>query len=147
MRTAPTDRPSGSSFDGHVQGMGFRFESDKPVVPMRLSVFNGEDPRNVVYLLADQPMRIDDVGEDLVVRQLNGEQLYRNLTEPLQMVFTGGTESDVDKANIEALASMRDPGHLMVQAKVLFASDLLAARTAKLSLDHEDSEKIGRAHV
>ena len=141
MRTAPTDRPSGSSFDGHVQGMGFRFESDKPVVPMRLSVFNGEDPRNVVYLLADQPMRIDDVGEDLVVRQLNGEQLYRNLTEPLQMVFTGGTESDVDKANIEALASMRDPGHLMAQAKVLFASDLLAARTAKLSLDHEDSEK------
>ena len=141
MRSAPMDRPQGSSFDGHVQGMGFRFKTEQPVIPMRLSVFNGEDPRNVVYMLADQPMRMDDAPKELVVRQINGEQLYRNLTEPLQMVFTGGTEKEVDKANIDALASMRDPSPFVAQAKVLFASDLLAARTSVLSLDHEDSEK------
>ncbi len=141
MRAAPMDRPAGSAFDGHVQGMGFRFKSEQPVVPMRLSVFNGEDPQNVVYVLADQPMRIDDVSKDLVVRQVNGEQLYRNLTTPLKMVFSGGTQKDVDKANIEALASMRDPTPYMAQARVLFSSDLLAARTGQLSLDHEESEK------
>jgi hypothetical protein len=141
MRSAPMDRPAGSNFDGHVQGMGFRFESKKPVIPMRLSVFNGKDPHNVVYMLADQPMRIDDAPKELVVRQLNGEQVYRNLTEPIEMVFTGGTEKDVAKASIEALASMRDPSPFVAQAKVLFASDLLAARTGQLSLEHEDSEK------
>ena len=141
MRSAPMDRPSGSTFDGHVQGMGFRFESEQPVVPMRLSVFNGEDPRNVVYMLADQPMRIDGVPKELVVRQVNGEQLYSNLTDPLDLVFSGGTEKDVAQANIDALASMRDPSPYVMQARVLFSSDLLAARTGELSLDHEESEK------
>jgi hypothetical protein len=141
MRSAPMDRPAGSTFDGHVQGMGFRFESPEPVIPMRLSVFNGEDPHNVVYMLADQPMRIDDAPKELVVRQLNGEQLYSNLSDPLGIVFTGGTEKDVAKANSDALASMRDPSQFVAQAMVRFASDLLAARTGQLSLAHEDSEK------
>ena len=141
MRTAPMERPSGSTFDGHVQGMGFRFESERAVVPMRLSVFNGEDPRNVVYMLADQPLRLDDAPKELVVRQINGEQLYRNLTEPLPMVFSGGTEEDVAQANLDALDTLRDPSPFVAQAKVLFASDLLAARTSTLSLDHEDNEK------
>jgi hypothetical protein len=141
MRSAPMDRPAGSSFDGHVQGMGFRFESPDPVIPMRLSVFNGKDPHNVVYMLADQPMRIDDAPKNLVVRQLNGQEIHNNLTQPIEMVFSGGTEKDVEKSNLDALASMRDPSPFVAQAKVLFASDLLAARTGQLSLEHEDSEK------
>ncbi|MEK6237409.1 MAG: DUF2330 domain-containing protein, partial [Planctomycetales bacterium] len=32
--------PAGSTFDGNVQAMGFRFKTDELVVPMRLSAFN-----------------------------------------------------------------------------------------------------------
>ncbi len=40
QRAVNTNLPAGSTFDGHVQGMGFRFKVDDLVVPMRLSAFN-----------------------------------------------------------------------------------------------------------
>ncbi|MDG2206983.1 MAG: DUF2330 domain-containing protein, partial [Pirellulales bacterium] len=51
QRTVEEDLPSGAVFDGFVQGMGFRFKTDKLVVPMRLSAFNEGELRNIVYLL------------------------------------------------------------------------------------------------
>ncbi|MCP4804599.1 MAG: DUF2330 domain-containing protein [Proteobacteria bacterium] len=145
MRTADTTRPAGSTFDGHVQGMGFRFFTDDPVVPMRLSVFNGEDPRNIVYVLADDPVRIDDVPDSLVVRQVQGEQLLSNLVDPLPLVISGGEKKDVDKQVWEStVESMRDPSPYSGVARDLFAADLLAARqarTGELNLEIEEEAK------
>jgi hypothetical protein len=144
MRHASTERPEGSSFDGHVQGMGFRFPVDEPVVPMRLSVFNGEDPRNVVYLLSDEPMRVDDVPADLVVRQITGEQLYDNLTELLPVAYHNGKRSQLSKSNQDYVDSIRDPAAFSGVARDLIASDMLATRKARggdLSLEHEEEEK------
>ena len=43
QRNVNPNLPKGSTFDGHVQGMGFRFKTEKLVVPMRLSAFNEGD--------------------------------------------------------------------------------------------------------
>jgi hypothetical protein len=48
MRQADATLPAGSSFDGNVQAMGFRFQVDELVVPMRLSAFNEGSLRNVI---------------------------------------------------------------------------------------------------
>jgi hypothetical protein len=140
LRSVNPDRPSGSSFDGFVQGMGFRFETKEPVVPMRLSVFNGEGPRNVVYMLTDKPVKIQDVPATLVQRQLSGEQLHRNLTQPIEQVFVGGDPKTVQN-QLAALEPQRDPGLYNGVARDLFAGDLLALRTGQLSLAVEEEEK------
>ncbi|MCP4804600.1 MAG: DUF2330 domain-containing protein [Proteobacteria bacterium] len=144
MRKTDTSRPAGSSFEGHVQGMGFRFRTDEPVVPMRLSVFNGEDPRNVVYMLSDDPVRLDDISDQLVVRQVDGEQVYQNLTEPLPVVFHNGTQDEMDPSYVEHLARWRDVEPMSGIARDLIAADLLAARRIRggeLSLEFEEQEK------
>jgi hypothetical protein len=140
LRSVNPDRPSGSSFDGFVQGMGFRFETKEPVVPMRLSVFNGEGPRNVIYMLTDQPVKIKDVPASLVQLQLSGEQLHKNLTQPIEQVFVGGDPKDVSD-QLPALEPQRDPGLYNGVARDLFAGDLLALRTGALSLAVEEEEK------
>ena len=56
--------------------MGFRFEVDEHVVPMRLSAFNKGELRNIVYLLTDGPRKIRMIPEEYVMRQIPGEQLY-----------------------------------------------------------------------
>jgi len=53
QRGVNTKKPANSIFDGTVQGMGFRFKSDKLVVPMRLSASNEGELRNIVYLLTN----------------------------------------------------------------------------------------------
>jgi hypothetical protein len=70
MRSVDDGLPSGASFDGYVQGMAFRFEVDEPVVPMRLSTFNGDDTHNRVYVLSEGPVRIREVSDSLVRRQV-----------------------------------------------------------------------------
>ncbi len=141
MRSTQFDRPAGSQFDGHVQGMAFRFKTDEPVVPMRLSVFNGADPRNVVYMLTDDPVRINGVNEAMVVRQLQGQQLHKNLTQPLQVTYTGGDRRDLSDAFLQDLERRREPSQYSHIARDLFAADLLAARTGELALPHEEVEK------
>ncbi|MCP4916700.1 MAG: DUF2330 domain-containing protein [Proteobacteria bacterium] len=141
MRTADTSRPAGSQFDGHVQGMAFRFWSDEPVVPMRLSVFNGEDPRNVVYVLADDPVKVAKTPETLVVRQVGGEELYGHLTDELTVNWINGDWKDLSEPTQQLVRDSLDPATANGIARDLFAADLLAARTGQLILPFEEEEK------
>lgn len=141
MRSADVSFPSGSAFDGHVQGMGFRFRVDRPVVPMRLSVFNGADPRNVVYMLTDEPVKLDGIDDSLVVRQVGGAELLANVTAPLPVRYPDGTEEEVPEGDKERIAQARNPAPVNGVARDLFASDLLAASGGALSLPFEEEEK------
>ncbi len=135
------DMPKTAVFDGAVQGMGFRFETEELVVPMRLSTFNGGDLRNIVYLLTDGPKKIRSIPEEYVQRQLTGKQLVKNLTDPLPLRIIGGTEKDLRGWNMQNLKQRRDPDPKMKAAKELFAGDLFAVESKELSLIHEEAEK------
>ena len=141
MRTADPKLPTGSSFDGKVQAMGFRFRIDEPVVPMRLSAFNEGHMRNIVYFLTDRPMRIRGLDKSIVKRQLSGRVLQDNLTL-LPVRILGGDLDDVSPARFNSMAQQRDPVRANGHARDLFASDLLAARRNKLSLAFEEREKV-----
>ncbi len=133
--------PPGAAFDGFVQGMGFRFKTDRLVVPMRLSAFNEGELRNIVYLLTDGPKRINSISESMVRRQLTGQAVYRNLTDLLPLRLLGGNEQDLRKWHLEGLTERRNPEPKSGDAKRLFAADLLAARNNTLSLPSEETEK------
>ena len=133
--------PDGSAFDGNVQAMGFRFETDELVVPMRLSAFNAGDLRNIVYLLTDKPQKIRAIPEEYVVRQIDGKTLHANVTGPLPLRILGGTEEDLEDWRLRNLIKQRDPQPKNGAARDLFAGDLLAVRTGELSLEHEEKEK------
>ena len=141
MRSVTHDLPQGASFDGHVQGMGFRFRVEEPVVPMRLSVFNGRDPRNVVYMLTDEPVKLAGVSQTLVKRQVSGEELMTHLTGPLDLVWHTGAQNDLDSAQWAELQAARSPEPYVGVARDLFAADLLSLRTGELSLPVEELEK------
>ena len=141
QREVNSKLPKGSTFDGHVQGMGFRFQSDELVVPMRLSAFNQGELRNVVYLMTDGPRKIRAIPEEYVVRQLSGKQLYKNLTDVLPLRIIGGTEEDIPEYRRRSLVAERNPVPKNGAAGELFASDMLAASTGELALPHEEREK------
>ena len=141
MRGVDPSLPAGSAFDGHVQGMGFRFATKKAVVPMRLSVFNGADPRNVVYILTDQPVRIAGVPLSTVVRQVDGKALYSNLTDPIPLSINGGKLSDLQDHERQSVEARREPGQYNGVARDLIASDLMALREGTLSLAVEELDK------
>ena len=141
MRSVNPSIPAGSSFNGFVQAMGFRFKVDKPVVPMRLSPFNPGDKKQVVYYLTDRAVKIDGIPDDMVVRQLSGKQLIHNLTDPLPLRLYGGTEKDLTPDRLKQVDPQRDPKPHNGEAKDLFASDLLALSSGQLSLDSEEKEK------
>lgn len=142
QRKTASKLPAGSSFDGHVQAMGFRFETDELVVPMRLSAFNEGDLRNIVYLMTDSPKKIRAIPEEYVVRQMSGKQLIENLTGPLPLRIVGGTEADIPEYRRKSLPNERKPEPHNGAAKELFASDLQAVATGELSLKHEEEEKV-----
>lgn len=141
MRAVDTSLPAGSSFDGHVQAMGFRFATEELVVPMRLSVFNGGDPHNRVYVLTDGPVRIAGLSTDRVVRQVSGATLISNLRQPLPWQMVGGDDVELSKDQLKELAKLRDPRAHNGFALELFTSDLLAGHTMRLSLPSEAREK------
>lgn len=141
QRDVDASLPQGSSFDGFVQAMGFRFESEKLVVPMRLSAFNAGDLRNVVYLLTDGPKKIRRIPEEYVQRQISGDELYRNVTELLPIRFIGGTPESIKAYPIETLKEQRNPYPKNGAAKEMFAADLHAIASGQLSLPHEEEEK------
>ena len=141
QRNVDSQLPAGASFDGFVQAMGFRFKTDELVVPMRLSAFNDGELRNVVYLLTDGPRRVRSIPEEYVARQITGEQLFRNVTDPLPVRIIGGTEADLTDWHRNWLKTERDPEPKNGAAKQLFAADLLAVASDQLSLPHEEREK------
>lgn len=142
QRQVDTKLPDGATFDGSVQGMGFRFKVDELVVPMRLSAFNDGDLRNVVYLVTDKPQKIRSIPEEYVVRQVTGAQLIKNVTQPLPMWIIGGTEKDIPAGRRKTLPQERNPLPHNGAARDLFATDLLAITTENLSLPHEEQEKV-----
>jgi hypothetical protein len=141
MRDANAKLPAGSSFDGHVQAMGFRFKVDKPVVPMRLSTFNDGELRNIVYVLHEDAVRLEGIPKGHVKRQLKGKVALDNVTELLPLRIYGGKLKDVGDAQLENLKASRNPVPHNGVARDLFASDLLAAGSGKLAHDHEEREK------
>jgi Uncharacterized protein conserved in bacteria (DUF2330) len=142
MRSVKTGLPAGASFDGHVQAMGFRFRSKRLVVPMRLSTFNEGDLHNIVYVLTDGPRKIRSVPEEYVVRQISGDELYKNVTQPLPLRIVGGTAKDLQPFQKTNLKSQRNPVPHNGAARDVFAADLLAVKTGQLSHPHEEKEKM-----
>jgi len=108
---------------------------------MRLSVFNGADPRNVVYVLATEPMRMNGVPLSTVVRQVSGKELYKNVTLPIPVTFEGGDENDLSKSELKTLEQRRDPKQYNGGAADLFAAELMAVRSGQLALNVESTEK------
>jgi hypothetical protein len=141
QRAVDASLPPGSEFDGNVQAMGFRFHSKEFVVPMKLSAFNEGKLNNIVYLLTDSPKRIRSIAEEYVVRQIPGNELYRNVVSLLPLRIIGGTRADISDEHWKNLTAQRDPAPHNGLAAELFASDLLAAREKRLSHRHEESEK------
>ncbi|GAB4162134.1 MAG: hypothetical protein Tsb009_39250 [Planctomycetaceae bacterium] len=142
MRRVNAKLPNGATFDGHVQAMGFRFKTDKLVVPMRLSTFNEGDLHNIVYILTDHPQKLRSVPEEYVVRQISGSELYRNVTGPLPLRIIGGTEKDVPAWRKKNLKRERNPVPHNGAARDLFAADLLAIKNKQLAHPHEEKEKM-----
>ena len=140
LRTVNPKWPDGSTFDGHVQAMGFRFKVDRLVVPMRLSTFNEGDLHNIVYVLSDTPQKIRSVPEEYVVRQVSGVQLMKNVTDPLPLRIIGGTVKDLQPFQKQNLKARRDPAPHNGAARDLFAADLLAVKAGRLTHPHEESE-------
>lgn len=141
LRNVDSKLPSGATFDGNVQAMGFRFKTDEFVLPMRLAAFNAGELRNVVYVLSDHPTSMNDIPTSYVVRQLDGRELYRHLTRPLPLRVIGGRKSQIPQAQLASLKTQRIPAPHNGLAFGLIASDLLAARTGELSHDFEEYEK------
>jgi Uncharacterized protein conserved in bacteria (DUF2330) len=142
MRKVDDGLPKGATFDGHVQAMGFRFRSTRFVVPMRLSAFNKGELRNIVYVLTDKPQRIRSVPEEYVVRQISGDELFKNVTQPLPLRIVGGTAKDLQPWQKKNLKQQRDPVPHNGAARDLFAADLLAVSSGRLSHPHEEKEKM-----
>lgn len=141
MRKVNSKLPGGSTFDGHVQGMGFRFYTPKMVVPMRLSAFNGDNFRNIVYILTDKPCRIAKISRNFVRRQISGETLYNNLTKLLQVRVIGKAERSLIEERVREMLNRRNPQPHNGLAAELYASDLMALREKKLEHQHEQQEK------
>jgi Uncharacterized protein conserved in bacteria (DUF2330) len=141
MRSTEPARPKDSVFSGKVQAMGFRFHTQKLVVPMRLSAFNGGDLHNTVYLLAEEPMRASNLPVEFVKRQLTGDKLYSNLTDLLPYKIEGGTEDDMSPNDWKSLEGQRNPVPHNGVAAELFATDLLASDLGQLTHDFEEREK------
>jgi hypothetical protein len=109
---------------------------------MRLSAYNEGELHNIVYLLTDGPRKIRSIPEEYVVRQLSGEDLFRNVTQPLPLRIIGGTEANIPDWQRQSLPQQRDPAPHNGLAKELFASDLLAVKNGQLSHPFEEDEKM-----
>jgi len=141
MRDADPDLPSGATFDGNVQAMGFRFRSDRLVAPMRLSAYNEGKLHNITYVLTDEPTRIRHIPKKFVRRQLAGEELYDHVTTPLPVRVIGGEWSDLSDQRKAQIRKRRDPDPKNGRAKELFAADLLAAIKDRLVHGYETRKK------
>lgn len=147
MENADPSLDEGDSYDGHVQAMGFRFHSEKPVAPMRLSAHNEGKLHNIVYLLTESPMKVDRIPEEFVQRQVSGKELYRNLTSslpvavPQQMIEDNSEEKLRNRVKQFMKNRNLDPDPHMKHARNLFASDLFASKKDRLTHPFEETIK------
>ena len=65
---------------------------------------------NIVYVLTDGPRKIRSVPEEYVVRQISGDELYNNLTQPLPLRVIGGTVKQIQPWQKKTLPKQRNPG-------------------------------------
>ena len=75
------------------------------------------------------------------MRQISGQQLYKNVTDPLPLRIIGGTAADIPDYRRKQLPAQRNPTPHNGAAADLFASDLLSVASGTLSLPHEEEEK------
>ncbi len=142
MRKANALVDDATGFEGAVQAMGFRFKIEQPVVPMRLSAFNEGKLHNIVYVFSDQSVKIPELPEKFVKGKISGEQLLKNMTEPLPVKVLGGTLEDAERAGYFKMPQYnRDPRPKNGDAYDLFSSDLLAVKTGELTHPFEAREK------
>ena len=141
LRKVDSKMPTGASFSGHVQAMGFRFRTKELVLPMRLSAFNGGRLRNIVYLLTNRPMKINGIAHKYVVRQISGSKLFNNVSKPLPFRVKGGTYEQLRSHQKENVKRRRDPAQYNRYAKELFATDAYAIKSRQLSLPYEEEKK------
>ncbi|MDP6359393.1 MAG: DUF2330 domain-containing protein [Planctomycetota bacterium] len=142
MRKADPDLPEDSSFEGAVQAMGFRFRTDNPVVPMRLSAYNEGKLHNIVYVFSDRPMKFDQLRPEFIKRKISGDQLLKNMTEPLKVKVIGGTLEQARKwGYLSRPQYSSDPSPHNGNALDLFSADLMSASQNRLSHPFEEREK------
>ena len=141
MRDVDTSLGQDVSYNGYVQGMGFRFSTKDPVIPMRLSVFNGKDPQNVIYMLAETPMQANNLPVKFIDIHIPGEKLYQHLTEPLTVVFDNDLMQKRTTEQQEQIEAKRNPDPYLKEARTLIGSDLAAIQNKTLNLESEDLEK------
>ena len=80
--------------------------------------------------------------EEYVVRQIDGRQLIRNLTQPLAVRVLGGKEKDLPARIRKELPKRPRPRRPeAARARDLFAADLLAAGSGRLDLPQDQREK------
>ena len=77
-----------------------------------------------------------------VVRQISGDELFKNVTQPLPLRIIGGTAKDLQPWQKKNLKAQRNPVPHNGAARDLFAADLLAVKTGQLSHPHEEKEKM-----
>jgi hypothetical protein len=122
--------------------MGFRFRTDNPVVPMRLSAYNEGKLHNIVYVFSDRPMKFDQLRPKFIKRQISGDQLLKNMTEPLKVKVIGGTLEQAEKwGYLSRPQYSRDPAPHNGNALDLFSADLMSASQDRLSHPFEEREK------
>ncbi|MEM7390881.1 MAG: DUF2330 domain-containing protein [Verrucomicrobiota bacterium] len=142
MRKADPSLDDSAAFEGAVQAMGFRFRIDKPVVPMRLSAFNGGELHNIIYYFGEEDVRVTELPADFVQGKISGSQLLKNLTEPLPVKVLGGTLKDAERAGmLNRPQYNRDPKPHNGHALDLFSANLLAVKTGQLTHPFEKREK------
>jgi hypothetical protein len=141
IRNVDSKLPEGATFDGAVHAMEYRFKTDQLVVPMRLSAYNDGELRNIIYLLSRGRMKIRGQPDSLVVRQVDGAQLRRNLTHPLPVRVIGSMEF-LERSQWDAVQPQRDPVAHNGYARDLFAADLLAVSKSRLVHPFEEREKV-----
>jgi len=165
MKEISSDLPKDAEFSGAVQAMGFRFKVDELVVPMRLASYNPGKLFNVVYVLTDEPTRIEQLSEEFVKEQISGSELYKNLTDLLPVnvryyqgkawktsMFWRGKSPRLSEevwnenqwkmmGTDKDFSKERNPAPHNGKALALFASDLLSAAEGRLEHRFEQHHK------
>ena len=70
-----------------------------------------------------EPVRVADIDERLVVRQVDGKELHAHLTGPLDLVVSGGNLDELDDNAKKQIEAMRNAAPYLGIAKDLVGAD------------------------